>query len=111
MTNQNDRINELNERLKFLLMRQSDLSAALEKLQQEITLLKSEPVDENAISVPVITEPIINPEIPRTEAPTLNTHFDTPIQRIPKRTNPASLIPTIRTTQSTSTLEKFIGEN
>jgi len=111
MQNENDRINELNERLKFLAMRQADLSAALEKLQQEIAVLKTEPANENAGEKEIVTEPIVPLTVGEPKPEIATPYFETPIQRIPKRTSPTPAERATKTSQSSSALEKFIGEN
>lgn len=107
-----DRINELTDRLNILLTRQTDLSAALEKLQQEIALFKAAPLNEETEieEAPVIKAPVAITVFEREPVPPTPV-FETPIQPIPKSTVPPVVASATKTPQSRPALEKFIGEN
>lgn len=112
MTNQNDRINELTGKLKVLLERQADLSAALEKLQQEITSLSELPGNETKTRA---TIPDAGTPKPGTPAKALSPHHPPDSTLTTSNTHtPAGAGQYASATNDTKTksdLEKYIGEN
>jgi len=103
MATDKDQINQLLEKLQFLISKQDDFSKEITALKDEIESLKN--VDENIPEQEIkeVKQEVIKPKQPQLA--------EKEITKSTQQTNPIHIPKILKTPKSSSNLEKFIGEN
>ncbi len=105
MTDNNDKINQLLDKLESLLKRQDEFSREINSLQTEILRLKNAVTEQTSKKVEATIDPVIATDL---EVKKEKTAIDYQINR--RNTQPIQTF-TPKVPKGKSDLEKFIGEN
>ncbi len=111
MSDNNDKINQLNEKLEFLIKKQDDFSREIDNLRNEINQLKNIHRESSSGWEEITSElPIMGTDLP-IQKENATTGFNPSKEPLKQNSNIQDDPPTNKIPKVKSDLERFIGEN